>query len=103
MLQCTSYSQTAVYMYCVHCMKLDCTEVLSMCVIRPLCVGTCGIQTTGNKSYADSTLAISVGSICTCIHCTWPSVYMEQNCFCFVTELNTVLVAAVHLVCFSCA
>jgi len=73
-------------------MKLDCTEVLLRCVIRPLCIRTCGIQTTGNESFTDSKLAISVGCIFNDIHCTSPSVYMDQNCFCFVMELNKVLV-----------
>ena len=73
-------------------MKLDCTDVLMRCVIRPLCIRTCGIQTSRNESFPDSKLAISVGFIFNDIHCTLPSVYMDQNCFCFVTELNKVFV-----------
>jgi len=73
-------------------MNLDCTDVLMRCVIRPLCIGTCGIQTSRNESFPDSRLAIIVGSIFNDIHCTLPSVYMDQNGFCFVTELNKVFV-----------
>lgn len=92
MLHCTLYSQTAVDICSMQRMKLDCTEFLLRCAIRPLCIRTCGIQTTGNESFTDSKLVISVGSIFNDIRSTLPSVYMDQNCFCFVTALNKVLV-----------
>jgi hypothetical protein len=77
----------AVYVCRVQCMKLGCTEVLLRYMIRPLCIRTCA--------------TISVGSIFSDSLCTLCSIYMDQNCFCFVTELNKVLVVAIQLACFS--
>jgi len=73
---------------CIHKQQFMCADALMRCVIRPFCIRTWGIQTSSNDSFPDSKLAISVGSIFNDIHCTLPSVYMDQNCFCFCDRIK---------------